>query len=354
MNFDQLISSVTLFVLGLIFALLPHATRPDLFFAVTVPREFPRSALGIRIVRRFQFAVFGVTIIAIALAFAPFGRPGPAYQFLLPLGQLTSVLVAFLLARRAVLPHAVAPERTRDAGLRNQPSVIPGGILAAAGPLLLIAASAVASLTWPERLPNRLPIHFGLSGPDRWIDTSPAGLAQFFLLVGSVQVLFLLITLGLSKSVGRAAVTGERGAAEIRFRRMTIGMLLFTSYFLAIQSCLVLVIADGAFAGTLMNIFGLTLVAAVLIWIVILIRMGQGGSREIGDGAPTRETGPLGDRRPDSTWKLGLFYYNPEDPALFIEKRFGIGYTVNFGNRWTWVVILVLVSILVAAVHFLG
>jgi uncharacterized membrane protein len=182
---------------------------------------------------------------------------------------------------------------------------------------------------------------------------SPAGLAQFFLLVGGVQVLFLLTTLGLSKSVGRAADRGARGAAEIRFRRMTVGMLLFTSYFLAIQSCLILFIADPAFAGTLMNVFGVTLAVVILIWIVILIRMGQGGSRQIGDGAPTRESGPQGDRRPDSTWKLGLFYYNPDDPAVFIEKRLGIGYTINFGNRWTWVVLLVLAPLLVAAVYFL-
>ena len=27
-----------------------------------------------------------------------------------------------------------------------------------------------------------------------------------------------------------------------------------------------------------------------------------------------------------------------EDPALFVEKRFGFGYTVNFGNPWAWVI----------------
>jgi len=28
-----------------------------------------------------------------------------------------------------------------------------------------------------------------------------------------------------------------------------------------------------------------------------------------------------GDGTPDSCWKLGLFYYNPDDSALFVEKR---------------------------------
>jgi uncharacterized membrane protein len=34
-----------------------------------------------------------------------------------------------------------------------------------------------------------------------------------------------------------------------------------------------------------------------------------------------------------------MFYYNPDDPALVVEKRFGIGWTLNFGNRWCWVLV---------------
>jgi uncharacterized membrane protein len=42
------------------------------------------------------------------------------------------------------------------------------------------------------------------------------------------------------------------------------------------------------------------------------------------------------DGTPDACWKFGLLYYNPDDSALMVEKRFGIGYTVNFGNRTLW------------------
>lgn len=45
-------------------------------------------------------------------------------------------------------------------------------------------------------------------------------------------------------------------------------------------------------------------------------------------------------------WK-GIFYVNPDDPALFVPKRYGIGWTLNFGNSWSWVV---LALILIAAV----
>jgi uncharacterized membrane protein len=45
---------------------------------------------------------------------------------------------------------------------------------------------------------------------------------------------------------------------------------------------------------------------------------------------------------PDSCWRGGIFYVNPDDPSLFVSKRFGIGYTMNFGNPWSWVVLAVI------------
>jgi len=39
---------------------------------------------------------------------------------------------------------------------------------------------------------------------------------------------------------------------------------------------------------------------------------------------------------PEDCWKWGLVYYNPADPALLVEKRGGPGFTLNFGNRLSW------------------
>jgi uncharacterized membrane protein len=37
-------------------------------------------------------------------------------------------------------------------------------------------------------------------------------------------------------------------------------------------------------------------------------------------------------RDDDRYWSGGLFYNNPDDPAVFVPKRYGLGWTVNFGN----------------------
>jgi uncharacterized membrane protein len=51
------------------------------------------------------------------------------------------------------------------------------------------------------------------------------------------------------------------------------------------------------------------------------------------DPAMTTET------TPDECWTLGSVYYNPRDPAIFVQKRIGFGYTFNFGHRLSWVIL---------------
>jgi uncharacterized membrane protein len=76
-----------------------------------------------------------------------------------------------------------------------------------------------------------------------------------------------------------------------------------------------------------MTICGL---AVVVFLVVMMVRLSQGGPRR-----PPLPAGdaPVGDRTPDSAWVLGMVYVNHDDPALFVEKRFGIGYTL-WSSSW--------------------
>jgi uncharacterized membrane protein len=56
-------------------------------------------------------------------------------------------------------------------------------------------------------------------------------------------------------------------------------------------------------------------------------------------------------RPPDDKWK-GVFYSNADDPAVLVPKRYGIGYTLNFGNPWSWVVLALILLLVVAPIAF--
>lgn len=52
----------------------------------------------------------------------------------------------------------------------------------------------------------------------------------------------------------------------------------------------------------------------------------------------------------DRYWKGGIFYYNPNDPRMFVPKRSGLGYTVNLGNRDAVLFLIGLIAAVPAAI----
>ncbi len=70
--------------------------------------------------------------------------------------------------------------------------------------------------------------------------------------------------------------------------------------------------------------------ALVIGAIILSIKTGQSGSR-IRLGKTTG--GNIIRRDDDKYWKWCSVYVNKDDPALFVEKRFGVGFTLNFGRK---------------------
>jgi uncharacterized membrane protein len=64
---------------------------------------------------------------------------------------------------------------------------------------------------------------------------------------------------------------------------------------------------------------------------------------------PERST----DETPDSAWRLSSIYYNRADPALFVQRRIGVGYTLNFGNPMSWLIIAMMLALIPAAIFLL-
>jgi uncharacterized membrane protein len=48
-------------------------------------------------------------------------------------------------------------------------------------------------------------------------------------------------------------------------------------------------------------------------------------------------------------WKLLVFYYNPENPSLFVAKRTGIPFTLNFAKPAAWMITGVTLALMVFA-----
>jgi hypothetical protein len=84
------------------------------------------------------------------------------------------------------------------------------------------------------------------------------------------------------------------------------------------------------------GVYNITLLIAFVISTVILWRTM---------GALRQQPHVPSDSNP-AVWRLTHLYFNPEDPALFVPTRRGVGWTLNFGRP--------LAIVLIAAILTLG
>src|SRR5262249_33214593 len=92
---------------------------------------------------------------------------------------------------------------------------------------------------------------------------------------------------------------------------------------------------------------GWVLIILTAMWLVSATIEAVSYEVKLRRAADTPGAAALGDATPDECWKSGLIYYNPDDPAWVVETRatwFLCG--LNFGNRWSWVVLVVFAVIL--------
>jgi len=193
----------------------------------------------------------------------------------------------------------------REASLAHDSRGLPGGWLLQSVPFVILACGAAWLLSHWRELPERVPIHWNWRGEaDRWVARGPlAVLAP--LLIGAC-VCWLLLVLG---------VAIRRSSPRGRLRRPMLWTLLGAELFAALTCCaLILPMATGGrlLVPTLLGVLAgaLALVSGVCVAIECIGR------------EPVRN--PAGWHR--------FFYFDREDPALFVPKRSGVGYTLNAGH----------------------
>jgi uncharacterized membrane protein len=330
----------------------PQMARRELFFAITVPAHFRDGEVGRRVLAGYRRRLWLHSLLAMGLAALLLWLHRPA---LLPLAlgwQMCGFILAFFHARQETVPHAVQPTTRREAALGSRPLTLPGGLVGVGLPFGILGAAALYLKNHWDKLPASFPVHWGLEGADRWADRTPQTVYGP-LVIGAVMCLVLV---GLMVAITRGSrpvhVRGPAAGFDAARRRLILNVLAGTEYFLALEVSLISLLpllpeAVRDQAVTLLGVLPLGLVLAV----VLLVLRGRDQVEAPVDAQQGAET--VGDRTADIYWKGGLFYVNPDDPAIFIEKRMGIGYTLNFGRPASWALIG-LIILIPLAVHFLG
>lgn len=355
MNGDAIMKVLILVETALVcvlFLVIPSITRRGLLFGVYVGEEVATGE-GARSLRD-AWTRAGTAVTALALgvsAAALWWSPLPwsvLVASLLPVAVLFALYLVFYrrarLLRGPYVEPALAAAPLGPATARGSHAAL---LVLVACVALAVVPLAFAVNAWP-RLPARIPTHFGASGlPDGWAAKS---VASVFLLPGLALVMAFVLggttwLVSFAKRTVRADDGGRSLAAQERFRSaMTwymAGIALITQTMIVVLGVRSLQVGLGERDG-LGGIVWLFLVG-LLVWVFgglvwLMTRVGQGGARLEGDTMAPLTDGLADDRH----WMAGLIYVNREDPSILVENRFGLGYTVNLGNPWA-VVFLVLV-----------
>ncbi len=292
--------------------LLPHFSSRGYWFGITVPPDFRSTAAARASLHRYHWRVaLSIGLAAFAGLYLAPRLPALAGASL-PLLPFAAGMIAFLVERRRVRAEVEAAPMTAPAppgGGRHFPAWLAWALPPFAFPL---ATALYLQAHW-DQIPERFPIHWGAGGqPNGWAHRTAGGVYGPLLFAAGLMLLMLLL--------GLALYYGSRHSPQML---AVLKVLIGVTYLLALVFSTV----------GLLPVFGappVILLAVVPIFVIALLVYSFKSATD--PAMPAEAT-------PDECWTLGSVYYNPRDPALFVQKRIGFGYTFNFGHRLSWVIL---------------
>lgn len=220
-------------------------------------------------------------------------------------------------------------------------------------PAILTIITAAIPFLFYDAIPDMLPMHTDFTGNVTYKEKSIANL----LIMPGIQLFMLVLFIGTNYviKVAKQQVSVENPEQSrqqnITFRKKW-SVLLFVMGTLTVLLLMYFQIGflyEQLLTYDMYVIIGYTaLILFGTIW--LSVTTGQGGSR-VKSNKNKDET--VIDRDDDAFWKWGQFYYNKNDPAIFIEKRFGIGWTNNWAHPLSWVLIIGILVICFAPLIFI-
>lgn len=347
-----------------IFAIMPHIGRRTLTFGVSIPSSVHDDKRLREMRKSFSFSVIVIGLIICTLSVIPH----LLWSSSAAVGVMTGLVFVYIIIIFGVYVSNfkkvksikeqegwavnVPVKSVADTKFSHQKRSV--SALWFLLYIVIIAATLAAGILLYDQMPDKVIMQSDYDGnPTRMVEKSfklimfaPAIQAVMALLMGFVYWMMLRTPAVIDPEQPEISTVQN---AKFRYRWSAfivfLGMLLLL-IFLFMQLTFLGIVPQSLVVWVPMVAAGGMVVAAI----ILSVTTGQSGSR-IRVGKQT--DGKTINRNDEKYWKGGLFYVNKNDPALFVEKRFGVGFTINFGRPLA-IVIFVGILAIIAAVAILS
>lgn len=343
--------------IGLLMGITPYINRRDIPFGVSIPVTDKTKEVVNAQKKSYLFINLGIAII-INIGIFLYGQFKPnipeeklVYLCIVSLFIMLGIsLVSYVLKHNELKKYkqtlSLEMKQTKkivvDLSFRDEKLIFPTSYLVGIN-LAFVLVTVLLTVFNYQNIPDKLVTQWDFNMNPTTITEKTWGSVM---MIPAMQV-FITIVMAISNQAYLSAkqqIDGKNPTASStkskKFRRQSSLLNLVISIltqllFVAIQLVTVFESISPKVVMILSLVFTILIIGLVL-WFSLYY--GQSGDRlktiEINEEeAPKGNIVTVDD---DENWKLGMFYFNKQDPSFWVEKRMGVGMTFNLAKWQSW------------------
>lgn len=345
---EQIIILVVHIILATSFIAYPFFTKRNISFGIKIPMNALTDKKIINIKYKFMILVGITGVIMAVLGFVYTSIYGSIILIFVAVSIYTGIyLYAHFQTKKFkkisnwhVNEYA---EIVIDTSFRSKPLVISNKwYILYLG--IVIITIAVIQMKF-ETLPDMLFMQTNSLGEK--VNLVPKGRALVYLVAIQSAVMALMVFVQYIIKHAKQDLSGsnmkESVEENIRFRHKFSKILYILGFVVGLDLMFSIFFTMGIIQST--TLFLVLVLGSLLILIVYLLvssfKYGQDGSRL--NKLTEESSDDFIDKEDDQYWLLGMIYFNKNDPAIFISKRVGIGWSVNHARWQAWMFYAVII-----------
>jgi len=344
---------ISIYIMTLVLQMIvPFIVRETIVFGVTVPDQNIKHPVLANMKKRYAQIVGGTGIVLLIVMIISYNiLTSESNQSMVLLGCLFSMLtlsmVLYWVNHQKILTLKkqeqwgvnIKQVRAVDLTARSRDEMLPWSFFAI--PLGISGFLIIYSILHYDQMPTNIAVHWGPSGEaDAWRNKTYLSAISLPLSMLMMQCMMWGITDSIKRSAIKIAVNRKEESLEdqLKTRKYMSWQILLVSYALTVLLT-VLQLSNIYPAMTvgykLLPVFVLFLAVVLGSLFIYVVKKRKHRVRY-----EENIDSQIMDVDEDRYWRGGLIYMNRQDPSIFVEKRFGVGWTMNLANPRGYIVIV--------------